>query len=311
MAKKDQMIRLKSIESFLRRRGAAGASFAEIARELEERFEEKDLELRFTERTFLRDKATIFDVSGIEISYSRSRNVYYISNEELDQYRENIFDNLLLVEAYREVKDKNDIMLFEQRKSRGLNQLHGLVHAILNRKVITFSYCKFWTGIKEERKVQPYALKEFRNRWYLLAQDCNATEENLTIKTFGLDRISGLEILSRHFERKPYDAAQAFKHSFGIICGTERSEQPTEVRLWFEPHQANYIKALPLHPSQEVVAEDADGVVFKLLIAPTYDFRQEILSYGPRCRVVFPTELVQQIKKELSECLSAYGAETS
>lgn len=127
MAKTEQMLRLKYIEELLRRRKENGASFQQIKEFLEQKFREKGIlyQLKFTDRTFLRDKQAILEVSGIEISYSRSKNAYYISNEELELYEENVFDNLLLVEAYRETKGRQDIMLFEKRKARGLEHLHG------------------------------------------------------------------------------------------------------------------------------------------------------------------------------------------
>ena len=92
MAKNEQMLRLKYIEELLRKRKEKGASFQEIYDYLEEKFENKDIgdKLKFTERTFQRDKIAILEVSGIEISYSRKNNAYYIEDEELELYQENI-----------------------------------------------------------------------------------------------------------------------------------------------------------------------------------------------------------------------------
>ena len=69
------MLRLLFIEEFLRRR-KTGATYPEIADYLETQFAEKGLELKFTERTFQRDKLAIADVFGIQISYSRKKNAH-------------------------------------------------------------------------------------------------------------------------------------------------------------------------------------------------------------------------------------------
>ena len=74
MAKIEQMLRLKYIEEFLRRRKLSGASYQEITNYLEEKLE--DRELKFTERTFQRDKKAILDIFKVEILYSRSKSVY-------------------------------------------------------------------------------------------------------------------------------------------------------------------------------------------------------------------------------------------
>ena len=136
MAKEEQMLRLQYIQDILRSKKEKGASYQDIKSYLEKKFEEKDLgELKFTERTFQRDKKAILKVTGIEISYSRSRDIYYISEEELTNAEESVLDNLLLIEAYRQTKSNSDIMIFEPRKARGLNHLNGIIHAIQNRKI--------------------------------------------------------------------------------------------------------------------------------------------------------------------------------
>ncbi len=76
MAKNEQMLRLLFIEEFLRKRKDRGATYPEITDYLETQFAEKGLELKFTERTFQRDKLAIADVFGIQISYSRKKNAY-------------------------------------------------------------------------------------------------------------------------------------------------------------------------------------------------------------------------------------------
>jgi len=307
MAKKEQMLRLQYIEDFLRRRKDRGANYEEIEAYLQEKFEEKDLlpQLNFTKRTFSRDKDTILEVSGIEISFCRRRKAYYIENEELAVHRESVFDNLLLVQAYREAKSDSNIMLFEQRISRGLDLLNGLIHAIKHSKIITFTYRNFWKDEPQHRVMKPVALKEFRQRWYLLASESRPGGEEMPLRTFGLDRMSDLEISGSSFAPLAINVDELFKDAFGIIA-PNTDEPATAVRLWFDEHQAKYIKALPLHHSQKVVAETETGVVFEMFLAPTYDFRQEILSFGTRCQVLSPPNLIIQIKQEIEKMTQMY-----
>ena len=215
MAKNEQMLRLLFIEEFLRRRKDRGATYPEIADYLETQFAEKGLELKFTERTFQRDKLAIADVFGIQISYSRKKNAHFIEEEELELSQESVFDQLLLVEAYRETKGKADVMFFEPRRARGLEQLNGLIHAITQKKVLSFTYQKFWENEKSSKVVMPYALKEFKNRWYLLAADYQSKNPSFFLKTYGLDRISDLNISNTSFKREDIDIEKAYKNSFG------------------------------------------------------------------------------------------------
>ncbi|MEZ7526019.1 helix-turn-helix transcriptional regulator [Cloacibacterium normanense] len=305
MAKNEQMLRLLFIEEFLRRRKDRGATYPEIADYLETQFAEKGLELKFTERTFQRDKLAIADVFGIQISYSRKKNAHFIEEEELELSQESVFDQLLLVEAYRETKGKADVMFFEPRRARGLEHLNGLIHAITQKKVLSFTYQKFWENEKSSKVVMPYALKEFKNRWYLLAADYQSKNPSFFLKTYGLDRISDLNISNTSFKRENIDIEKAYKNSFGIISTLDKETQ--EILLKFDREQANYVKALPLHHSQTVIAENETETIFRVSLVPTYDFQREILSYGKRVQVLAPESFIQELKAEVEIMLKNFS----
>ena len=305
MAKKEQMLRLKFIEEFLRRRKDRGASFEEINEYLESKYQDRGLELddlKFTKRTFLRDKEAIFEVFGVHIIYKRSTNSYVIDADEIDEYHEDVFDNLLLVEAYREVKGKKNVMFFEQRKSRGLNWLNGLVHSITHQKIIALNYTKFWEGVSHQKTLEPYALKEFRNRWYLLANEKDG--KDFILKTFGLDRISDLEISNSTFKPQKIDIEKYFINSFGIIYSED--EQPEEIVLSFDSEQGQYIKTLPMHHSQKVLIDNDKEYRIQLTLFPTYDFEREVLSHGERVKVISPKSFRDHLQNEVKNMLKNY-----
>lgn len=305
MATKEQMLRLKFIEEFLRRRKDKGASYDEVSDYLTRKYEDKDIEgekLKFTKRTFLRDKETISEVFGIEILYRRSSNTYAIDSDEIDENQENVFDNLLLVEAYREVKGKKNVMFFEQRKSRGLHWLNGLVHAITHQKIISLNYTKFWEGVSYKKTLEPYALKEFRNRWYLLANEKDG--KDFFLKTFGLDRISDLEISNSSFKPEKIDIEKYFINSFGIIYGD--NEQPEEIVLSFDAEQGQYIKTLPIHHSQKVLIDNDNEFRIQVTLFPTYDFEREILSHGERVKIISPKSFREHLHNEVKNMVKNY-----
>ncbi|MCD5969328.1 WYL domain-containing protein, partial [Riemerella anatipestifer] len=98
-----------------------------------------------------------------------------------------------------------------------------------------------------------------------------------------------------------YEPQKAFENSFGIIA--PNGEEPQEIVLSFDWHQGNYIKALPLHPSQKIVSETNDELVISVFLVPTYDFEREILSYGDRVRIVEPKSFKAKIKSEVKSML--------
>ena len=143
----------------------------------------------------------------------------------------------------------------------------------------------------------PLALKEFKNRWYLISTNLVKDSSDGIIKTFGLDRISSLEITKIRF-RYPtsFDIEEYFRHCFGIISPVE--EKPAEVILSFDPDQGKYIKTLPLHQSQQILVDNDNELRVKLLIYITFDFRMELWAHGNTIRILQPASLAEEIRAE-------------
>jgi len=149
--------------------------------------------------------------------------------------------------------------------------------------------------------VEPYALKEFKNRWYVVAKDV----EDKQIKSFGLDRLSDLDITKRKFQM-PHDfnVNDHYKYCFGIISPNDNPLE--EVILSFTEEQGKYIKTLPLHHTQEILIDTKKEFRIKLQLYITYDFKMELLSYGDKVKVIAPKSLAEDIKKSLRDALGRY-----
>ncbi|UOE37677.1 helix-turn-helix transcriptional regulator [Chryseobacterium oryzae] len=302
MAQVEQIYRFMMLADLFKRK-KNGVSYKEAYDFLEKEFDKKGFELKFSEKTFKRDRTQIFELLEMESSYSRTDKNFKITEREYDLESENIVDNVLLIDAYRQTKGKSGIMLFQKRKARGLDHLNGLLHAIQNRKIISFDYHKFWEEKAEKRVVESYALKEFNDRWYLLANEKH--KEGFLLKTFGLDRISALEIHHSTFKRQEIDAEEIFRNSFGII--STYGENPQKILLSFDAVQGKYIKSLPLHYSQEVVSENKEKLVIKLFLVPTFDFIQEILSHSELVEVISPKSLRNEVKDRIDMMREVYS----
>ena len=164
------------------------------------------------------------------------------------------------------------------------------------------TYQPFWQENPARFDINPYFMKLFKQRWYLLAY--NPTKEK--ILTYSLDRIKQVETTEKRFDLpKDLDFASYFDESFGIISG---EEIPAEtVRIKVLNNQDAYIKALPLHSSQKVITTNGDYTIFEYYIKPTYDFRQELLSHGSHVEVLKPEWFREEIKEILKELNKMYS----
>lgn len=288
MAKREQMYRLMHISNFIKNNDV-GVSYEEVKEYLEQKyyFEGFDGELAFSEKTFKRDRKLLEELFGIEIIYRRSTRKYHLLVDSFSSSTQSIFDNLLLVNAYKKTDDNSTIMIFENRHSSGLNHMNEIIDSIKKSRIISFTYTKYWEGKSTKRVVEPYALKEFKNRWYLIASEKN--DENFVLKTFGLDRIFDLNIHLSTFTPNEIDVNELFINSFGII--STYNKQPTQIEISFEPWQGLYIKSLPIHSSQKIIVDNETEFKIELNLVPTYDFYQELLTHTGRISAIKPEEV--------------------
>ena len=146
-----------------------------------------------------------------------------------------------------------------------------------------------------------YALKEFRNRWYVVGKDLKDNK----IKSFGLDRLSKLDFTGKHFALPDnFEVNEHYKNCFGII--SPNADKPQEIILSFDPFQGKYIKSLPLHASQEILEDNEDELLIKLTLYITHDFVMELLSYGENVKVIEPIALIEQMKQSYKNALDQY-----
>lgn len=298
MSRRESISRYNIIIKKLRK---APATFNEIADSL--RFESELQEYNFdvSKRTFQRDLTEIRSIYNIDIRYNFSSRIYYIEFDQQPEVNERILEAFDTFNALNINERVSPYIHFEKRKPRGTENLFGLLHSIKNKLIVGFTYHKYYNDEISQRLTEPYALKEFKGRWYLVAAD----KKDSAIKTFALDRITEMEITDKKFTpRTGFDVNKYFQHSFGIM--SPDSEQPTEVILSFDALQGKYIRSLPLHNSQEILKDDENELIVRLNIFITHDFFMEILSYGDSVKVICPETLIEDIKDAYRNALNQY-----
>lgn len=300
MSRRESLARQNLIVKKLRR---MPATFKEIADYLERESEIQGYNFTVSLRTFQRDIQDIASLYNIEIVYNRSAKLYKIEMDDQPEMNERIFEAFNTFNALNVSERISEHIQFEKRKPQGTEHLYGLLHAIKNRVRIRFYYQKFWEEKSTVRTAEPYVLKEFKNRWYVLAKDMKDGK----IKTFGLDRISELEITKERFETTGnFDANEYYRYCFGIISPNNPDEKPQEIVLSFEPVQGKYIKSLPLHESQQILVDNSEEFRIKLTLFLTHDFFMEIRSYGSNVRIIQPEILIEDLKNSLEETAYLY-----
>lgn len=281
-------------------------SYEELENFLEREFEmlqiqDDTLEFNFSKRTLQRDIREIRNILGIDIMYSRSQRGYYIIQ---DDYSSDLFlKTLEEINSFSALKLTNSlesIVYLEKRKPKRAEFLPDIVQAIQQKKKIEFHYQKFGEAEETIRKVSPVAIREFNNRWYLIADDKGI------VKNFGLERMNKVSILKDKIDENiVFNYDDKYKYSFGIIVPS--TEKPEKIVLSVTKKQAAYLESLPLHESQEVLGTNNDEVLIGLELFLTEDFISEILSMSRSVTVIEPEKLKDRISEILKEILLKYN----
>lgn len=260
------------------------------------------LNIGFSKRTLQRDIREIRNVFGIDIEYSKSLKGYYITQSDTENMNfQRMIEAFDIFNSLSLAQDLTPFIHLEKRRPQGTENLYDLLHAIKNKLQIKFIYKKFWEEEATARKVEPYALKEFKNRWYVMAKD----SKDKNVKSFALDRVSNLEITNLTFiYPNTFSIEQTYRYCFGIINPID--EEPQEIILSFDPFQGKYIKTLPLHETQEILEDNEEELLIKLKLYVTHDLIMELLSFGDNMKVIKPKSLVKEIKLAHGKAFDRY-----
>lgn len=298
MSKQETLTRHRIIIQKLRTKPC---SFESIQFALEDESQIKGMDLNIELRTFQRDIKEIESLYQIVIQYNRSLKAYEIVEDQQDDFSERIFEALDIYQMMDYKHSVSKFIQFDTRESYGTEHLSGLLYAIQNRYQVQFRYRKFFSSTVQVRNLEPYLLKEFRNRWYVYGFDLEAKE----FRTFGLDRMSALQISSVKFQHtKNTDPRLHFKNSFGIIGADGREAE--KIILKFSGNQGNYVRTVPLHHSQKIVKEENDCMWVEVDLVPTYDFKMELLTHSFHLEVIEPSSLRHEMKELLEKMCEVY-----
>ncbi len=184
--------------------------------------------------------------------------------------------------------------------AKGVEYLPILIRSIIERQVLMIQYQAFYQATPASHTIHPYFLKEYRNRWYLIALH----DRRKSSCIYGLDRIQSIDAVSDITYIPPeIKSDEYFRNTIGVFCPPG---EPPLIQLRFTKEQAQYILTQPIHESQQVTEETDHHVTISLKVHPTIELKMLILGYGAEVEVLYPNELKDQIIQSLGKTLDQY-----
>ncbi|WP_217929172.1 helix-turn-helix transcriptional regulator [Bacteroides caecimuris] len=251
-------------------------------------------------RTIQRDFKDIEDLFGICIRFDKKWSGYYINEEDslINEQYERLLLNFDLLNALDKTSNLHTYVLAEHHRPSDTECLPALIKAIKFSHPVAFDYIYVREeGRMREKKVLPHYLKEDQQRWYLLAYDNNV------LKTFNVDCIRNLRIYYEEtFKRDmDIDANDLFKDSYGIW---NQPDIPVEnIELSYSALDGRFLKSVPLHHSQQIIADNETEFRITLRLRITNDFVMALLARSSSLTVIKPLHLRERIRKVYEEAL--------
>ena len=263
-------------------------------------------------RTFHEQRKGIKEMFGVEIVCDRSHgNVYYVKNPEVlekQKVAKWLLHKYSIPQEFATFNSMKDRILLEEIPL-GTSFLDDIIEAMQKNVELQVDYQRYESEQEgenlQEFHVQPYALKVFNRRWYLLG----FIKEKDGLRTIALDRILDLKILSTSFELpEDFDARKYFANVVGIFVNNDLPVTKVMIRAY--GIQAEYLRSTPLHKSQtEGRSKYREFAEFTYRLCITPELVSQLLAMGDKVEVLEPATLREIIKEQLQSILNRYGKE--
>ena len=234
--------------------------------ELNEKWLETDMSegMPLTKATFGRHRIAIEDIFGIIIECQRQGGyLYYLSNPKAlqnDSVQNWMLSTLSVSNVISESAGLKDRILLEPVADDN-GYLEMVIDAMKKGVRIAIIYNRYGGYDPRNLNFEPYALKMWHQRWYVLGHFHRAaTEDREAASYFGIfsfDRIKSMELTDIKFTMDPdFSAQEFFSECFGVVQGDEYPSERVVLRAY--DMLRYYIRDLPLHHSQRLISKGED-----------------------------------------------------
>lgn len=196
------------------------------------------------------------------------------------------------------------IQLAEANAASGIEWVETIYNAIVEKKALKLHYKNFGEDASI-RTISPYMLKEYRNKWYMIAHTAEISKPDKTL-LYRLSRILEIEKIDQSYiEDKSFDGNKYFKYSLGVYH--QHNQDPVNVKL--RVRGKGLIKLISedkIHHTQELIPLAENEVQVNLMVYNTPELETFILGYGEGIEVIEPIALREILILRLNKAIHKY-----
>lgn len=181
------------------------------------------------------------------------------------------------------------------------------------KQVINLQYHTFQNDEIRSVCISPYLLKEYNNRWYLIA----SASDTGRILTFPLDRIDDFSFKTTvSYLSAPENLYERYEEIIGVTYNEDSPLQ--KIIFWVSENSKDYVITKPIHGSQKVIRGEMDsqlrrnyprlndGKFFQIECRENYELIRELTSFGPNLLVLYPNSFSKVVINQVTESYNTY-----
>ena len=200
---------------------------------------------------------------------------------------------LMQIEGEQFNENTSPVVSFQTNPDlKGITHFGKLLQAILTKRSLKLTYTPY--GKKTfSANIYPYHLKQFNDRWYLIAQ----AEGYSTLAHYALDRIDDFKEVALKYKEPEVDFSEYFDDVIGVTVPEDTPSEDIIIKVTGK--RFNYIRTKPLHLSQRIIEEAEDYAIISINVKVNKELESLILSFGDDLEIVSPSTFRNQIAEKI------------
>jgi predicted DNA-binding transcriptional regulator YafY len=181
------------------------------------------------------------------------------------------------------------------------NIIEQLMQATLSQETCYVTYHAFHDDQIKKFKIDPLHFIENDGGLYMFVQ----TSSFKDIRMLAVERIQEIQETGIPFDYpEDFDPESMLASAFDLTF-----DDPIQVKIWFSPDQARYIKQRQWSKTQKI-KEQADGsILLSMETSGVRDVKKWVLSFGKEAKVIWPESLKKEILADLIAAKKHYMTE--
>ncbi|MFW6237791.1 MAG: helix-turn-helix transcriptional regulator [Halanaerobiales bacterium] len=182
--------------------------------------------------------------------------------------------------------------------SRHLDTIKVIEKAIDRERKLKINYYSLSSDETRKRTIAPYGIAYREGAGYVIGF-CYLRNEK---RIFRIDRIEDIHILQEGFSRpESFSLEDYFEDTWGVERGKKR-----KVEIIFTGFAARFVSEGEWHDSQKIYRIDEDRIRYSVETGSMKEMKRWILSFGKEAEVIEPSELREELEKEIEAMQERY-----